>query len=254
MARTRKPRVRRTGGARRAATRPRPQIQSQTVVVKYPTGKGISYTDRIPAITMSHGMHPDPDRDLNVLASRMDTLTSNQLRLFAKYHQDEINKVYRMRIDPTDLAVSTNNPQDRAASIALAGMSQPDGTNQSIQLPSQPPTPTAPSRSTSSVTPIQDHFATDGSFTSDPGNRNAKEVGTQYAPDLEIRSSPASWKKSMDSRGRHYPEEDTNFNPKGMGYVPWQKALSAGNASRMSDPRPQSGKVDSATSANRRFQ
>lgn len=160
MAETKKRKSKRTT-RRRSGLR---QKQKQVVNIRIGSKGGgqapTTILDRAPAIIQTGGMRVEPDTNLSVLASRIDTLTNNQIALFNKTHQEAIDRIRAIKVSSKAIQASVNT-QDRFAQTP-PGQAPVTGEAELIGLGAPPtPSPTPINGNTGNqVTPIQLRFDT----------------------------------------------------------------------------------------------
>jgi hypothetical protein len=115
--------------------------------------------DKIPPQYKTHNMRPDPDTNLALLHSRIDSLATNQISLFQKAHQEAINLIRSIKVNPKAIEASVD-PQHRFAQPA-PGQAPITGENPAIDLNTPQPTPGPINGNTrNEVSPIQLRFET----------------------------------------------------------------------------------------------
>jgi hypothetical protein len=158
---------------------------------------------RVPPVYNTNGLQPD--REPNTMVSRIDELTNRQTNLFAQSHQQLVNEIRRLRVDPEGIRLAGVNPNKVAAEqfAATLGQQPPQQTNPSIQLPQS-------SIQVSTSKPVNDVFPIEDRFTPTPMNDPRSEVmdrlGLDNVRERRSQSSRKGWetrrlRKGVDNRG-----------------------------------------------------
>jgi hypothetical protein len=184
--------------------------------------------DKIPPQYKTHNMRPDPDTNLALLHSRIDSLATNQISLFQKAHQEAINLIRSIKVNPKAIEASVD-PQHRFAQPA-PGQAPITGENPAIDLNTPQATPSGPinGNTGNEVTPIQLHFESPNlEDVAGPSSRQPQNKGLDSSPDMEdrflTRKQLGGYKaqETVKSKGvREYKDNiRQRLRPSGVSYV-----------------------------------